>query len=175
MVDYAVPALIVGAVAVTTWSARKPRWPISGAFKITSEFGWRTNPVTGDYTLHRGVDIAPRPRGESAFVLSPFHGEVSEFGEDEFNGQYVKVINGHDRVLAVLTHLESHAQSLAVGRKVSKGEVLGVVGSTGRSTGVHLHVGFYSNQDELLEPTKYISTGDPRSARREAEAKEARR
>lgn len=115
--------------------------PVGGAaYRFTSGFGPRTNPVTGEYqSLHNGLDLAV-PTGTP--ILSVAAGTVVTSGYTDVNGNWIKVDHGNGYMTAYLHLSERRVQA---GQKVSQGEVLGLSGSTGRSTGPHLHFILYQN------------------------------
>ncbi len=120
-----------GTVTVTTQSDYL--WPLPGYYTLSSLFGTRTDPFTGLPGNHRGIDI-PAPKGTS--ILAARGGVVITSGYSSSYGNYVVVSHGsNDSTL--YAHMSSRAVS--VGDSVSQGQVLGYVGSTGRSTGNHLH------------------------------------
>lgn len=100
---------------------------------VSSEYGWRDNPVTGEYLLHAGIDIAA-DTGEA--VYAALAGEVITAGEDEDYGIYV-VLRHAGGLKTLYAHLSETL--CAAGDTVQKGEIIALVGSTGRSTGPHLH------------------------------------
>ena len=100
--------------------------------KITSPFGYRTDPFTGKRTMHNGVDLAAR----SSIVYSMFDGTVEKTGYDSRSGNFVTLRHGDFRIS--YCHL---SQILAAkGQAILAGFPVGITGSTGRSTGEHLHV-----------------------------------
>lgn len=106
---------------------------------ISSPFGWRRNPVTGARHFHAGVDL-PAPRGTP--VVAPAAGRVSRVdvdgvGKGQINGNAVHLVTDEGLRWAFL-HLSS--VDVAAGGRVRRGQRLGRVGSTGRSTGPHLHL-----------------------------------
>lgn len=105
--------------------------PISGP--VTSVYGWRTHPITEKKDFHRGIDIAA-PQGKTIHAVWP--GIVTETGESAIYGNFVRLDHGHGLQTAY-----SHCDRIAVkeGENVRKGEVVAVVGSTGVSTGPHVH------------------------------------
>ena len=107
-------------------------WP-SYTHTINSPYGMRTNPVSGIYKLHAGVDIGAS-YGTSIYAAAG--GTVIQAGENGGYGNCVMVNHGNG-----YTTLYAHMSSIAVsnGQSVSQGQVLGYVGSTGNSTGPHLH------------------------------------
>lgn len=100
---------------------------------VSSGFGMRRHPISGGWRPHLGVDI-PAPSGSP--VLSPGAGTVSLAG---WYGSYglMVAVDHRDGVQTRYAHLSS--LKVAPGQRVSRGDVIGYVGSTGRSTGPHLH------------------------------------
>lgn len=105
--------------------------PTSG--KVSSEYGYRVNPVTGIYTLHAGLDLAAEA-GEP--VYSALAGRVAAVGENSGYGIYIQVEHAGE-VSTLYAHLS--AAKVKEGMTVRRGGLIGLVGSTGRSTGPHLH------------------------------------
>ena len=100
--------------------------------KITSPFGYRTDPFTGKRTMHNGVDLA----AHSAVVYSMLDGTVEKTGYDSRSGNFVTLRHGDFRIS--YCHL---SQILATkGQFVLTGYPVGITGSTGRATAEHLHV-----------------------------------
>jgi len=108
-------------------------WPVADAHHgISSPFGYRKHPITGKRSFHAGIDI-PAPTGTD--VLAAAAGEVTGVGEHPRLGRYVKVSHA-DGSYSLYGHLQRW--TARIGDKVASGEVIGKVGSTGRSTGPHL-------------------------------------
>lgn len=113
------------------------QWPLPETFKITSGFGERIDPFTGEHSFHTGTDIAA-PEGTP--ILAAADGTVSiANATDPWGGgygYYTKVDHGSG-----LETLYAHCSVICVlpGQTVQQGEVIGYVGSTGNSTGNHLH------------------------------------
>jgi murein DD-endopeptidase MepM/ murein hydrolase activator NlpD len=105
--------------------------PVAGWF--SHGYGWRKDPITGEREFHHGVDIVA-PSG--ADVRAPADGIVVSAGRIGGYGKVVDVSHGHGYVTRY-GHLSKI--SVVAGDTVRRGEVLGLVGSTGRSTGPHLH------------------------------------
>lgn len=112
-------------------------WPLPGDFSITSPFGYRTDPITGESSFHDGVDIAA-PEGTA--ILAAADGVVVTANRtDSWGGSYgyyVKI--RHDETYETLY---AHCSEVLVkaGQEVEQGDVVALVGSTGNSTGDHLH------------------------------------
>ena len=119
------------------------QWPLPVAGSITSPFGYRTDPITGEVSYHTGTDIAA-PNGTP--ILAAADGTVViANGVDRWGGSYgyyVKLDHGGG-----LQTLYAHCSSICVttGQQVQAGKVIGYVGSTGRSTGNHLHLEIIEN------------------------------
>lgn len=108
-------------------------WPVADAhYRISSPYGYRKHPVTGKQAFHAGIDI-PAPIGTN--VLAAIDGEVTGVGEHPRLGRYVKVSHD-DGTYSLYGHLQRWTTQM--GRAVKAGDVIGKVGSTGRSTGPHL-------------------------------------
>ncbi|MBQ8763587.1 MAG: M23 family metallopeptidase [Clostridia bacterium] len=109
-----------------------PIIPVQGA-RITSRFGYRTHPITGKYGFHTGLDLAA---AEGTPISSVFYGKVTKTGEDDSWGKYV-LVEHSDGFETFYCHLsEIYVENGAV---IRQGETVGLVGSTGMSTGPHLH------------------------------------
>lgn len=122
-------------------------WPVAG--KISSPYGWRKDPIRGGKDFHTGLDIRA-PRGKA--VIASQGGKVVHSG---WMGGYGKTIviqhsNG-------LTTLYAHCSELVAkkGAVVKKGQKIALVGSTGRSTGPHVHFEIRKN-GSTLSPLKYL-------------------
>lgn len=120
------------ASAPTTSIAIPSIMPLAAA-KLTSNYGMRTHPVIGGRHNHKGVDLAA-PTGTPVYATAD--GVVSRADHFSSYGLYVALQHG-----AALETRYAHMSRLAVaaGERVSKGDIIGYVGSTGRSTGPHLH------------------------------------
>lgn len=123
-------------------------WPIASGF-ISSLFGLRTDPFSGKLARHMGMDFAGR---EGSDVLSVAAGIVSEAGPRHGYGNLVEINHGNG-----YTTRYGHNKSVLVnvGDKVSKGERIALMGSTGRSTGPHVHFEVLYN-GQLVNPAQYI-------------------
>jgi murein DD-endopeptidase MepM/ murein hydrolase activator NlpD len=108
------------------------RFPLQ-TFRLTSSFGPRQNPITGNATIHQGLDLAA-PEGTA--VLATADGIVIEVGEDAVYGIYIIIRHG-ERWTSLYGHLQKVETSLR--SAVKSGNLIGRVGSTGQSTGPHLH------------------------------------
>lgn len=117
----------------TTASASGCLWPIASSHRVTSPFGWRTHPITGRQHLHGGIDIAA-PNGTPILAAKAGVVVISQYGSSY--GNYV-VLSHPDGTRTLYAHMSQ--RSVSAGDTVSQGQTVGLVGSTGSSTGNHLH------------------------------------
>ena len=122
-------------------------WPLRG--EVSEPFGKRVHPVFKTTTMHTGIDIRA-PRGTAVRAAGP--GEVLYVGWLRGYGQIIIIDHGRD-LSTVYAHLSS--TGVDEGQGVSKGQVIGHVGSTGVSTGPHLHFEVRVNGD-ARDPMKYL-------------------
>ncbi len=102
-------------------------------FRLSSVYGYRTHPTTGEYKLHNGADYAA---DEGTTVHAPAAGTVSAAGSDSSSGHWLKIDHG-DGYETAYAHLSAYIAS--TGERVTAGQPVALVGTTGRSTGPHLH------------------------------------
>jgi len=124
-------------------------WPCPGYTRISDEYGNRTHPITGAQQFHNGIDLAA-PYGSS--ILAAYEGDVVAADYSSSMGNYVMINHGSG-----IYTIYMHASSLCVskGQTVSKGQVIAKVGSTGRSTGNHLHFSVRQN-GSYVSPWSYL-------------------
>lgn len=105
--------------------------PVIGT--VTSEFGYRIHPISGKYAMHSGIDIGADTGTE---IKCAYDGVVTEADFSNSYGYYIKVKHNDN-----FSTLYAHCSKLkaSAGDKVSKGDIIALVGSTGVSTGAHLH------------------------------------
>lgn len=122
--------------------------PVNGA--LSSGFGPRLHPILGRVLNHNGVDWAA-PTGTS--VVAAFAGTVMFAGPNGGFGNFVKI--KHANGLATgYAHMSAFASGLAVGKTIKAGETIGYVGTTGQSTGPHLHFELYVD-DVAVDPLSF--------------------
>ncbi len=125
-------------------------WPTPSCKYITSYYGWRLHPVLGYEKLHTGIDIGA---SNGAKIIAANSGTVITATYNNAYGNYV-VINHGGGVCTLYAHQSTIAVS--VGQYVNEGDVIGYVGSTGYSTGPHLHFEVIIN-GATTDPLGYIS------------------
>lgn len=125
-------------------------WPVPGKSYISSYYGYRNDPFTGVRQFHNGIDI-PAPRGTN--IVASNRGTVVASTYDSYGAGYYVVID-HGGGLSTRYY---HCSKLLVkkGAAVSKGQVIALVGSTGYSTGPHLHFTIRKNK-ENQNPLSYV-------------------
>ena len=116
---------------------------------MTSPFGWRTHPMLHVSELHSGVDWGA-PYGTPIFAAG--NGEIEEAGLKGGYGKYVRIkhANGYETAYG---HMTAFAKGIDVGSKVRQGQVIGFVGSSGMSTGSHVHFEIIVN-DRFVDPMR---------------------
>ncbi len=116
------------------WDMRPTIMPVKAdEYWISSGFGWRKSPFTGLREFHRGLDISAR-RGTP--IIAPADGTVIAAGRDLHIGRFVK-IKHNDKFTTLYGHMLQH--KVEKGQKVERGDLIGLMGNTGMSTGYHLH------------------------------------
>jgi murein DD-endopeptidase MepM/ murein hydrolase activator NlpD len=108
--------------------------PVDGA-RISSGFGMRKHPIQGYTKMHRGVDFAA-PSGTPIYAAG--QGVIEQIGRNGGYGKYIR-IRHNSTYKTAYAHLRSFAKNMKRGARVKQGQVIGYVGTTGRSTGPHLH------------------------------------
>lgn len=122
-------------------------WPVQGF--LTSRFGYRMSPVSGRRDFHKGLDISART---GTPVVAPAAGTVSSVGRDGAYGNTVNIRHGSG-IITKYAHLQRYV--VKDGQAVRRGTIIGYVGSTGRSTGPHLHYEVLLNGVNV-NPLRYI-------------------
>ena len=132
------------------------RTPVSGA-RLSSSYGMRRHPITGYNALHRGVDFAV-PTGTP--ILAAGSGRVEVAGWNGGYGRYIR-IRHNSTYKTAYAHLSRYARGIRAGALVEQGQVIGFVGSSGRSTGPHLHYEILVNNRQVNPQTVKLPTGKP--------------
>lgn len=123
--------------------------PAPGAW-ISSLFGYRTDPVTGRREFHQGVDLAGRPETPIRAVAA---GIVTFSGHHAGYGNLVEISHGRGYVTR---YAHNRKNLVSVGEKVEKGEIIALMGATGRTTGPHVHFEVVRG-GALVDPRKHLS------------------
>ena len=130
------------------------RTPVDGA-RISSGFGMRMHPILGYSKMHKGIDFAA-PRGTP--VMAAGSGTIEYASRYGSYGNYVRIrhANGYKTAYA---HLNGFGRGIKKGMKVTQGEIIGYVGTTGRSTGPHLHYEVLQNDHPVNPMGVKVPTG----------------
>ena len=139
---------ISGAV-VDGWA-----YPLTEEGTITEYYGMRVHPITGAWVLHQGLDIGV---AEGTPIFAVRAGTVTAATYNDSAGNYV-TIDHADGFRSIYMHMAVYIVS--AGQEVAAGQVIGYVGSTGESTGPHLHIGISYN-GVYLDPQGYLTYQDP--------------
>jgi hypothetical protein len=140
-----------------------------GTLYVTSPFGKRKDPVTGrESTQHNGVDcvrfynngckVATITALESGVVSACHWGEINNKTYETARGNWVKIDHGNG-IVTLYQHLMNE-KLVKTGDKVSKGQVIGYMGNTGKSSGTHLHIEVHEN-GVIVDPLPYLLEEKP--------------
>ncbi len=140
--------------------------PIDGA-RMSSGFGMRRHPVLGYSKMHKGTDFAA-PRGTPIYAAGD--GVVKKASRLGSFGNYVRI--RHNRSLeTAYAHMKKFAKGIKVGSRVKQGQIIGYVGTTGRSTGPHLHFEVIKNNKQVSPKSISASSGKKLTGSKLAEFK----
>jgi murein DD-endopeptidase MepM/ murein hydrolase activator NlpD len=137
-------------------TARKAlmRTPIDGA-RLTSGFGKRRHPILGYRKMHRGLDFGAR-RGTP--IMAAGDGVIDKLGRNGGYGKYIR-IRHNGTYSTAYAHMNGYRKGLRRGKRVKQGQTIGYVGSTGRSTGPHLHYEVLKNGRQMNPLKVKMPTG----------------
>ena len=132
--------------------------PLKSYSRISSEYGWRKNPVSGVNKLHAGIDFAA-PAGTPIYAAASGYVQVAGWSSGGY-GNYVIIYHGKMSDGTAYSTLYGHMRAVATtaGKYVKQGELIGYVGSTGNSTGNHLHLEVWKggSKANAVNPRSYI-------------------
>ena len=132
--------------------------PLKSYTRISSEYGWRKNPVSGVNKLHAGIDFAA-PAGTPIYAAASGYVQVAGWSSGGY-GNYVVIYHGKMTDGNAYSTLYGHMRSVATsaGKYVNQGDLIGYVGSTGNSTGNHLHLEVWKggSKANAVNPRGYI-------------------
>lgn len=131
------------------------RTPVDGA-KLTSRFGTRRHPILGYNRMHRGVDFGAA-RGTP--VMAAGDGVVARASWYGGYGKYIQ-IRHNSTYSTAYAHLDGYAHGIRAGTRIRQGQVIGYVGSTGRSTGPHLHYEVLRGNRQVNPLSVKLPTGE---------------
>jgi murein DD-endopeptidase MepM/ murein hydrolase activator NlpD len=134
-----------------SYQGGKLAWPFSRNYPITSPFGYRSDPFTGERAFHDGTDVGA-PKGTD--ILAAEDGIVSVAQWYGGYGNCVIIDHGHG-IMTLYGHMLNDSMVVKKGDTVKRGQKIGEVGMTGRATGYHLHFGVYLNYN-AVDPMNYL-------------------
>ena len=144
----------------------KPHYPTRTDARLTSPFGYRIHPISKNRVFHFGIDLAPRiagTRGEPIYAVRD--GVVTERFFNNARGNTLRIKHDDEDISTGYQHLDSFRVN--VGDRVKAGQRIGTMGTTGSSTGIHLHFevitgrNFTQQQGVYLDPKRYLDTSVP--------------
>jgi len=131
------------------------RTPVAGA-RLSSRYGKRKHPILGFTKMHRGVDFAA-PKGTP--IMAAGDGVIEALGRKGNYGKYIR-IRHNSTYKTAYGHLSRYKRGLKKGKRVKQGNIIGYVGSTGRSTGPHLHYEVIKNGKKTNPLSVRLPAGD---------------
>lgn len=127
-------------------------WPIKGGIgHVSMVFGQNRHPFTGQWYIHKGVDLSTYRSGDA--ILATADGQVVQVDYDPGFGNYAILKHKHG-FYTRYAHMQS--QRVTIGQYVQQGQVIGYIGNTGVSTGPHLHYEVHIGSD-VVDPMKYLN------------------
>ena len=128
--------------------------PLDGA-KLSSTYGMRKHPISGFNKMHKGIDFAA-PKGTPVYAGG--NGVIERAGRNGGYGNYIRIRHNNEYKTAY-AHLSGFKKGISKGVRVNQGEVIGYVGSTGRSTGPHLHYEIIYQNKQINPLTLKLPSG----------------
>ena len=143
--------------SVADLGSSEVRWPFPVGVRISDDYGPRVAPCGGCSTFHKGLDMTP---GAGTPISSVADGVVRETGETDTGfGNYAvvdHVVDG-ELVSTLYAHMEWGSLTVSEGQPVKAGQILGAVGSTGQSTGPHLHLEVWAAGTDPVDPYAWLT------------------
>ncbi len=130
-------------------------WPtLSSSSVVTSEFGTRDLSIPGASQYHKGIDIGIYGNRTGAPIYAADGGIVESAGRNSTAGNYVRISHGNG-VVTVYMHMQNNSIRVKKGQRVSQGQTIGRMGSTGVSSGPHLHFELSVN-GTTIDPLRFL-------------------
>jgi len=138
------------------------RWPIAGSIRVSSPFGPRLAPCAACSSIHQGADITP---GAGTPIGAVAAGTVRISGTHPEYGQYVIIDHQIDgqTISTLYAHMIFGSSPLRAGQSVAVGQLVGLVGNTGASTGAHLHLQVMLGGTTPIDPIAWLTTNAGRT------------
>lgn len=141
--------VVGGKIVPNVGSLKIWGWPTDSGYRITSDYAWRINPVTRIREFHKGIDISGLGYGKPIYAAN--NGTIFSVQYNSGYGYHI-VINHNNGYYTLYAHMKAFAPNMTVGKTVSRGQVIGYIGSTGRSTGPHLHFELWNGAYQRTSP-----------------------
>ena len=152
------PAAAAPAAVAAAPAGASVRWPFPGAVRISDGYGPRAAPCAGCSTFHDGLDMNP---GEGTPIGSIADGVVSSVTAFDDGGLGVHVLIDHvvdgRNITSTYGHMLAGSAAVSVGESVVAGQVIGKVGSTGQSTGAHMHLELHLDGVTAIDPYGWLT------------------
>lgn len=129
--------------------------PVDGA-RLSSGYGMRHHPVLGYNKMHKGMDFAA-PTGTPIYAAGD--GTIEKMGKFGAYGNYVR-IRHNSNIKTAYAHMQKFAKGLSAGSRIKQGQIIGYIGTTGRSTGPHLHYEVLKNDTQVNPRTIDLPQGE---------------
>jgi murein DD-endopeptidase MepM/ murein hydrolase activator NlpD len=131
-------------------------WPIKGGIgHISMYFGQNENPFTGQYYIHKGIDLSTYRQGDPIVATADGQVVTMDFDANGF-GYYIIIKHKHGFYTRYAHMQPPSASRIKIGQRVQQGDVIGYVGNTGLSTGPHVHYEVHIGSD-VVDPYKYLN------------------
>ena len=141
--------VIGGKIVPNVGSLKIWGWPTDSGYRITSDYAWRIHPVTHQRAFHYGIDIAGLGYGKPIYAAN--NGTIYTATYNSSFGYYI-VINHNNGYYTLYAHMRAFAPNMEVGKTVTRGQVIGYIGTTGMSTGPHLHFEVWNGVWSRISP-----------------------
>ncbi len=130
--------------------------PVENYMKMTSKYGIRIHPITKKQSFHTGVDLVG---SVGSYILSISKGEVFKISKTNAYGNSIEIkhIDEEGNIFySFYAHLRDNSISVKVNQEIQEGQRIGIQGTTGWSTGEHLHFEIRNSNHEHIDPTSYL-------------------
>ncbi|MBF4589479.1 M23 family metallopeptidase [Curtobacterium flaccumfaciens pv. oortii] len=155
-------AAVAATGTIVNTGAGDIRWPIAGSIRVSSPFGPRLAPCGACSSIHQGADITP---GAGTPIGAVAAGAVRISGTHPEYGQYVIIDHQIDgqTISTLYAHMIFGSSPLRAGQSVAVGQLVGLVGNTGASTGAHLHLQVMLGGTTPIDPIAWLTTNAGRT------------
>ena len=146
--------VVGGKIVPNVGSLKIWGWPTDSGYRITSDYAWRIHPITHQRAFHYGIDIAGLGYGKPIYAAN--NGTIYAVKYNSSFGYHI-IINHNNGYYTLYAHMRAFASGMTVGKTVTRGQVIGYIGSTGMSTGPHLHFEVWNGVWSRISPWTFYS------------------